>query len=829
MNIDQQHEQSATGRARLALRLYEAGRPVREILTEVGLAQKTLYRVTRAAGSPGRQQPSDQHNVDEALRLYETTDLSPEVIHTLTGVSRGLLHYHRRQQGLPLRAPSAPAEIDLTPEMVEALRQYADTEKPLAEILSRTGVKRSAFAWARKSLGVPARPWVTPPSKTAAVLEALQSGANYADAAARGGVAVNTARRIGPEAGLAANRPRRTPAATEASVIADLRAGRSANSVRLAHRIGAGTVLRIAGDAGIVLAGAGKSKPKPPQTRAAVVAEIRSGATATEAAGRHGIDISTAAQWAKQEGIELSQTSRATRRVRKLEPLIIAELEQRKPVRQVAATHGVDGGTVAQIRDRAGIAALRSSPRPIRVCDLDDLAQQLAEIQAQDLRAPRTVTGYESAFRVFVSWCEKREPPLESLPAHPDTVSAYLEHQALHGRSGRLADRGQPTGWSAPTIKGAARAISDRHSREGYPDPTAQSDVKDTVERLARIRPNGTESRNPIRADHVKQLRSLPPPDPSVAVSVTRLAMMVAGGHGANPEAVAWQTVAACASGSIRMTGEDVSVVMPAYPPRSAPQLHLHLAHRADLGETGCDHCVAADVARSVADGEWVDAGIDREVHNLRRRWRRASVRCQLGDKFAAPRSEPERLRLSIHMDRRLVAYFEQHAAQAILRSTQIRVSELVELDLADVVTESAGRKVTVRRRKNDQTGNGHTIGIAADGASGALAMIGTWCWLRGPAPGALFPGSGGADHRHPTTIEARLRANAEAVGLGLDRIGPHGFRSGGIIDLLEAGQSFFLVAKQVGITEQVMFDHYLRQPEPFSASISHELGLVGP
>lgn len=84
----------------------------------------------------------------------------------------------------------------------------------------------------------------------------------------------------------------------------------------------------------------------------------------------------------------------------------------------------------------------------------------------EDSRRPNTRRAYAGAWRRFRKWAEAEG--LESLPADPVTVAAYLVHRADAGL--------RPT-----TLAMDRKAISHYHRRAGYSTPTADEGVRQTL------------------------------------------------------------------------------------------------------------------------------------------------------------------------------------------------------------------------------------------------------------------------------------------------------------------------------------------------------------
>lgn len=389
--------------------LYESGLPVTDVLAGADISAPTLYDALREAGVPRRLPAAPAEKLAEALRLYGETDLPPAEIDRLTGITEDTLHHHRRLLGQPRRPPPTHQYVP-SPAVAEALRLYAETETPVHDIYSLTGVSPGEFLWARNRLGVPTRDWSGhPPSVKEATLGQLQGGANFVEAAARGGVTRATAARWSEEADLAPNHPRAHPPEVRDAVVAELRDGAEAAPTALAHGVGKTTALTWANQEDIILPGAGRSGRKPPAMHAAVLAELRAGATAAEAAAPYDVDPSTVADWAAEAGIELVQQSRATRRAKQLWPRLVTEMRAGASAYALAKAHGLDYETLRQKARAEGLPPQTPPRKEIPVWDLAALDARAAEIQRAAAMAPRTEDGYESAWGGFVDWCKDED------------------------------------------------------------------------------------------------------------------------------------------------------------------------------------------------------------------------------------------------------------------------------------------------------------------------------------------------------------------------------------------------------------------------------------
>ena len=115
---------------------------------------------------------------------------------------------------------------------------------------------------------------------------------------------------------------------------------------------------------------------------------------------------------------------------------------------------------------------------------------------AAEARAGRTRAAYTSAFRVFAAWGV--EGGVDTLPAEPATVAAYVAH---------LAD----TGRKAATINLHVAAIAAVHRAAGLDNPTAAEAVRATVRGIRRTIGTRQARKAPATAETVKKMvRKLP-------------------------------------------------------------------------------------------------------------------------------------------------------------------------------------------------------------------------------------------------------------------------------------------------------------------------------
>ena len=129
-----------------------------------------------------------------------------------------------------------------------------------------------------------------------------------------------------------------------------------------------------------------------------------------------------------------------------------------------------------------------------------------------------------------------------------------------------------------------------------------------------------------------------------------------------------------------------------------------------------------------------------------------------------------------------------------------LRRSELVTLEVGDLVPQEGGALLTVRRSKTDTDGAGQTIGILNGSTIRALEHLSAWCDAAGITSGRLFRSvdrhgriGGSLSDRSVARI---IKTAAEAVGLDPERFSGHSLRAGFITSGAEAGADALLIAE---------------------------------
>lgn len=126
------------------------------------------------------------------------------------------------------------------------------------------------------------------------------------------------------------------------------------------------------------------------------------------------------------------------------------------------------------------------------------------------------------------------------------------------------------------------------------------------------------------------------------------------------------------------------------------------------------------------------------------------------------------------------------------------RRSELVALQVSDIEFVQDGARITIRRSKTDQEGEGHVIAIY-DGKLNVCGILKDYLQAAGISDGALFRPITKSDKTRDQaitdkSIAAIVKRYAEAAGLNPDDFSGHSLRAGFITSAAEAGANLFKI-----------------------------------
>lgn len=160
-----------------------------------------------------------------------------------------------------------------------------------------------------------------------------------------------------------------------------------------------------------------------------------------------------------------------------------------------------------------------------------------------------------------------------------------------------------------------------------------------------------------------------------------------------------------------------------------------------------------------------------------------------------------------------------------------LRRSELVGLAVDDVVVVPEGLRVTIRRSKGDQEGEGAVIAVGRTGSATCPAAAYTaWLEASGVAEGAVFRGvtrHGYLGARLSTDAVAEIvQRRAAAAGLDPAPFSGHSMRAGFATSAALAGVEERLIMRQTRHKSAQTVRRYIRDGALFARNLAAEVGL---
>ena len=161
------------------------------------------------------------------------------------------------------------------------------------------------------------------------------------------------------------------------------------------------------------------------------------------------------------------------------------------------------------------------------------------------------------------------------------------------------------------------------------------------------------------------------------------------------------------------------------------------------------------------------------------------------------------------------------------------RRSELVGLDVADLEETDDGLRVTLRRGKTDQEGEGRTVGVPFGSHKDLCPVRAMRAWLqvRGDHEGAIFVGVNRSGKLADTRLTGYgfskiIKTLAKAAGLDPALYSGHSLRSGHVTEALGRGAPERVVQNQTGHKGVVQLRKYAREADLFKKNSGSYLGL---
>ena len=149
------------------------------------------------------------------------------------------------------------------------------------------------------------------------------------------------------------------------------------------------------------------------------------------------------------------------------------------------------------------------------------------------------------------------------------------------------------------------------------------------------------------------------------------------------------------------------------------------------------------------------------------------------------------------------------------------RRSELVALDVADLEFAERGLKVTIRKSKTDQEGQGRTIAVPYGSKACPVAAVRDWLEASGIQEGPVFRpvlkgGRMGAQRLSDRAVALVVKSHAEHAGLDPRAFSGHSLRAGMVTSAAEAGASIWKIMETSGHRTMDTVRQYVRNAELF-------------
>lgn len=164
-----------------------------------------------------------------------------------------------------------------------------------------------------------------------------------------------------------------------------------------------------------------------------------------------------------------------------------------------------------------------------------------------------------------------------------------------------------------------------------------------------------------------------------------------------------------------------------------------------------------------------------------------------------------------------------------------LRRSELVGLDVRDIMLKTAGLVLTIRKSKGDQESKGVVVGVrrGENRETDPVAAVLAWIEAAGLDPGdPLFQGIAWSDRRvnghrlSGQSVTLLLVGRAKAAGLGDLPVSGHSLRAGHATTAAEAGVPAEQLARTTRHVNLSTLARYVRPAQVLSDSSSGSLGL---
>lgn len=150
--------------------------------------------------------------------------------------------------------------------------------------------------------------------------------------------------------------------------------------------------------------------------------------------------------------------------------------------------------------------------------------------------------------------------------------------------------------------------------------------------------------------------------------------------------------------------------------------------------------------------------------------------------------------------------------------ASALRRSELVALDVADLVNVPEGLTVALRRSKTDQLGKGRVIAVPRGRSANACPVEAVRAWLAaanieaGPVFRSVAKGGAiSAARLTAQSVSLVIKRHAQAMGLPAEKFSGHSLRAGLVTSAAQAGVSPWKIQEQTGHKSMAILSGYVR------------------
>lgn len=122
-------------------------------------------------------------------------------------------------------------------------------------------------------------------------------------------------------------------------------------------------------------------------------------------------------------------------------------------------------------------------------------------------KSDNTLNGYASDWEDFDMWCKQRQ--LQSLPASPQVVAAYLSDRATNswrGPSGRLRNMTDKAPLKLPTLHHRVWGIRSKHIEHGLPFDASSKEITNVLDGLRKSNTAKEERKTPLLLEDLSKI-----------------------------------------------------------------------------------------------------------------------------------------------------------------------------------------------------------------------------------------------------------------------------------------------------------------------------------